>query len=112
MNPHYHDTTNELANLDKYESKAEKQEDVILRFMRSQKSGVSPEDVHKAVFADDTPLTSVRRAMTNLTRDGLIIKTDKKKDGIYGRPVGTWIAPMKPTQLGLWESIESEFEES
>jgi DNA-binding transcriptional regulator PaaX len=36
------------------------------------------------------PLTSVRRALTNLSKQGKLIKTDEKKKGIYGRDEFIW----------------------
>jgi hypothetical protein len=36
------------------------------------------------------PLTSIRRAITNLTKEGRLIKTHKMKIGIYGKQVHTW----------------------
>lgn len=36
------------------------------------------------------PLTSVRRAVTNLTRAGVLEKTTRQRDGVYGRPEHFW----------------------
>lgn len=36
------------------------------------------------------PLTSVRRAISNLTTDGILIKTSNLKMGIYGQSNYTW----------------------
>ena len=36
------------------------------------------------------PITSVRRAITNLTKDGLLEKTDEKRPGAYNRPEYVW----------------------
>ena len=49
------------------------------------------------------PITSVRRAMTNLTKAGLLEKTGDKVLGEYGVMVNTWkLAPKEPKQLGLF----------
>lgn len=36
------------------------------------------------------PITSVRRAISDLTRDGKLVKTDKQVIGIYGRKEYVW----------------------
>tara|TARA_R100000458_G_scaffold23658_1_gene21195 strand:+ start:5508 stop:5792 length:285 start_codon:yes stop_codon:yes gene_type:complete len=36
------------------------------------------------------PLTSVRRAITDLTAESLLVKTDVMIDGNYGKKVHTW----------------------
>ena len=36
------------------------------------------------------PITSVRRAINRLTEDGILIKTDIMRNGIYGSPNHTW----------------------
>ena len=45
--------------------------------------------VHKA-FNNVWPLTSVRRAITNLSSDGELVKTNDKVTGIYGKPEHLW----------------------
>ena len=41
------------------------------------------------------PLTSIRRAMTNLSNEGKLIKTDKKIEGLYGKQEHLWCLPKK-----------------
>lgn len=41
-------------------------------------------------IAPNTPLTSIRRAMTNLTALGYLIKTDEKRPGEYGELNYCW----------------------
>ena len=36
------------------------------------------------------PLTSIRRAIHDLTDKGLLFKTDRKRHGLYGRPEYIW----------------------
>ena len=36
------------------------------------------------------PITSIRRAITNLTSEGYLVKTDKMVKGPYGKQVHTW----------------------
>lgn len=98
MNSH-HNTTNESGStLKKYESKAKTQEEKILlyfvqrKMMNQYKDGISPSQLWRALtsYQDNTPITSIRRALTNLTNQGKLEKTDRKVPGIYGRPEYLW----------------------
>lgn len=41
-------------------------------------------------FRPTPPITSIRRGITTLTDEGLLVKTEKKVTGIYGRPEMVW----------------------
>tara|TARA_B100000085_G_scaffold202578_1_gene186162 strand:- start:3600 stop:3929 length:330 start_codon:yes stop_codon:yes gene_type:complete len=41
------------------------------------------------------PLTSIRRAMTNLSNEGKLIKTNNKIKGMYGKQEHLWSLPKK-----------------
>ena len=41
------------------------------------------------------PLPSIRRAMTNLSNEGKLIKTDVKMEGMYGKLEHLWCLPKK-----------------
>ena len=75
-----------------YEAKTDSQEIMILQFFKANKgSEWTPEDIHQHHGGfHSTPLTSIRRAFSNLQRDGFIEKTDNQVEGMYGRPVYTW----------------------
>ena len=75
-----------------YEAKADDQERMIERFFFFNPTGEwTPEDIfkHHPDFGG-APLTSIRRAFTNLQTRGIIFKTDNQIDGMYGRPIYTW----------------------
>ena len=79
----WHNTTDE-EQLDELNEKAEKQEDVILEFFRKNRNKeFTPFAVHTHVLLG-CPITSIRRAITNLTKEGKLIKTDKKIVEEYG----------------------------
>ncbi len=101
---YYHDSTNIIGPaIDRYKYIALSQDQQVLKFMRSCPGFTfSAEDVHNVLFGPNVPLTSTRRAMSNLTRDGLIVKTADQVIGQYGRPVCKWIAVMNPKQLKLF----------
>ena len=45
------------------------------------------------------PITSIRRAMTNLTDDGMIVKTQETVKGVYGKNEHLWSLPEKTLEL-------------
>ena len=49
------------------------------------------------VALPNSPITSVRRAITNLTSEGVLRKTDHQKEGPYGDPNYTWTLAREPT---------------
>lgn len=79
----------DLVNANK---KANRQEDRVLELFRSTGIAMTPEDVearYNALFTP-APLTSFRRAITNLTNSGYLIKCDNMAIGKYGKPVHYW----------------------
>jgi len=86
----YHNTTESTQpELGKYREKAASQEELILYAFKTLRKG-TPSEVNQRVFANRTPITSVRRALTNLTNSGELVKTDKQVKGPYGRPEFEW----------------------
>ena len=106
----YFNTTHTLGKqLVEYEQTADSQEERILRFflaMYPQKYTAS--DVWRQCFRESsciynrTPLTSVRRAITNLYNAGDLVKTDNQKTGVYGRPEYFWKISTKHLQGDLF----------
>lgn len=72
--------------------KAVTQEDKVLIYFEHSKDLITPSEVWNAIFDTNlTPLTSVRRAITNLTKEEKLLKMDNtKKEGIYGKPEYYW----------------------
>jgi predicted ArsR family transcriptional regulator len=100
----YHNTTHETgSDLDKYEASAKSQEGRILAYFKSHlpvRVLLTPTMINAKLFAD-VPITSVRRALSNLTKKGLLVKAGKEK-GPYGRPQHCWqlgIQPIKQADL-------------
>lgn len=91
--PSYHQTQGWLSTdqAERYQSAAVTQEAKVLEFFRAR-PGVpySPERINELVLPT-APLTSVRRALTNLTAQGALVKMDACTSGKYGRPVGMWV---------------------
>jgi hypothetical protein len=89
MNYH-HTTAVDAGTRAEYERKAQGQEAIVLDlFCASFPARLSPEQVRDRVLSD-APLTSVRRAISNLTRAGVLRKCEEHVIGDYGRPVHVW----------------------
>tara|TARA_B100002019_G_scaffold107922_1_gene92747 strand:- start:7970 stop:8308 length:339 start_codon:yes stop_codon:yes gene_type:complete len=74
-------------------TKANKQELKVLKFFQANNKDerFSAEDVLAQVdFGKSVPITSVRRAMTNLTYAGYLKKTSFMKKGTFGKQIHTW----------------------
>lgn len=79
------------------ERKAVEQEAAVLAFFRANPGAWSPSQVHERVFPQDVPLTSTRRAMTNLAdkerhqgEPPLMKVEEERRRGPFGRPEHLW----------------------
>jgi hypothetical protein len=83
---------------------AKTQQDIILWFFEQHPGQrFMPEEIRERLFRRETPLTSVRRAITNLTDAGELEKTDFMKSSSFGKMVHTWELRRAPGQLKLFE---------
>jgi len=101
MKYHYFNTNRESGKmLAESESKAATQEERIKQFFNRRPLNLfSPDFIQRNVFGGKVPLTSVRRAMTNLTKEEYLEKTDVMTEGTYGKMVHQWRRNHKdPTQ--------------
>lgn len=89
----YHDTAKAGANLQEYRNKAASQESRIASFFELNPGEVfTPWEVQSLVFKTKTPITSVRRSMSDLTKVGILTKTEHMKEaGNYGRRSYAWM---------------------
>ena len=46
--------------------------------------------IHFNRHENNVPITSIRRSITNLTSYNMLSKTEKKREGVYGRPEYVW----------------------
>ena len=90
----YYNTTHvEGDQLSEYIAKASDQESLVFEFFyQNGDTYFTPEHVQKYVLPG-APLTSSRRAVTNLCSRGHILKSVKQGIGMYGRPVHYWYRP-------------------
>ena len=82
----YFNTTNQKADfVELAEDKALNQEQTILHLFNTFKT-MTASDCAKMFECVNTPITSIRRGMTNLKNLGILTKTDNTQIGMYGRP--------------------------
>ena len=88
----FHNTTKESGQtLLEFQSKAISQDERITRFFIQRKGKeYSPSQVWNMLFNQSIPITSARRSITNLTKEGILKQTKRKVKGHYGRPEYCW----------------------
>lgn len=103
----YYDTTQLPAGeLAQARRSATSQEDQVLTFFRDNPYKLfTPCQVLRGAFGIDTPITSVRRAMANLTSRGQLNKTDIQRKDHYGRKAHCWQLAGKPAQADMFSDV-------
>jgi len=89
----FHNTINQSGNdLVKSKRDANRQQDIIYDFFKlNPDKEFTPFEILDLVYPNSiTPVTSVRRAMTNLTEEKHLIQTATMKQGPYGKPNHCW----------------------
>jgi len=88
----FYNTTNQTgATLKASTGKAESLKQRIHKFFqRNGNTAFTPFEVMDTMKLGKVPVTSIRRAITNLTSDGNLIKTDIKRVGEYGADNFCW----------------------
>ena len=83
--------------------KTRKQEELILDLFVKRNRPLSPSMV-LSQSGLNCPITSIRRAMTDLCKAGRIVKTDRQIKGIYGKAEHLWELPLlEPKQVSLFD---------
>ena len=87
----YYNTNDEAGNtLRSSRNKTKTQEEIILEFFTNNPNlQLSPFEISDTLELN-APITSIRRAMTNLTLEGKLKKTNVMVVGPYGKHVHTW----------------------
>lgn len=100
----YHNTTHQSgAILQDFAAKAQTQDDLVMwLFEAFNNDGITPSKVWQDLITlhkidRSTPLTSIRRSITNLTKSGKLEQTELQRKGFYGRPETIWRIAKKPT---------------
>lgn len=89
----YFNTLGEFGEeLERSEAHTEHQEAVILGFFKSHRGrSFTPFEVRSIINWHAKPITSVRRAMTNLANRGFLVKTAEMRMEQLGKPNHTWM---------------------
>ncbi|MCK5613872.1 hypothetical protein KAR91_69055 [Candidatus Pacearchaeota archaeon] len=83
----YHNTTNiDGEELARAEMSASSQDKVVLEWFRLHRKGGPSNLASKFPW----PITSIRRAISNLTKSGFLEKTELKQSGLYGKKEYIW----------------------
>lgn len=92
MGSYYNTTRATGQRLLEFHKKAETQEDKLYDFLvKRPYHWFTPESLRLLVFSQKTPITSIRRALTNLNYKGKIVRSDTVNAlGEYGHPVHTY----------------------
>jgi len=80
---------------------AKSQEKIILDYFKVKKS-LSPSQVYRfrgVIGLGNAPITSIRRSITMLTYDDKLVKTEKQRIGLYGKPEFVW--ELKTGQIAI-----------
>lgn len=90
----FHNTTClEGSALRRREIRAGSQNERILEWFRMNPNKLyTPFDIHNIYYSNgcSAPITSIRRAMTDLTKLGYLVKTEEKRPGEYGELNYCW----------------------
>lgn len=92
----FFNTTHEVEpKLSEYRAKAAHQDNAVLDMIEALGGSAAPSTIWRAC-SKKWPITSIRRACTNLTKAGKLVKTDRKHVGEFGRSEYVWAIPEKP----------------
>jgi Fe2+ or Zn2+ uptake regulation protein len=89
----FFNTTHEVEKLPEYNSKAQTQNERVLKILTEAKTHLTPFEIlarYCAYYKSSTPITSIRRSLTVLTKKEKLEKVDIKKNGNYGRANYQW----------------------
>ena len=93
----YYNTVSESGQLLlNYRAQADNQDAQVLRVFARLKRPLTPSECWGFLTGSmeipmETPITSIRRSITNLTGEMKLIKTEEKGKGKYGRNECKWI---------------------
>lgn len=71
-------------------------QELAVRRLYRQHGDMTPSECHRLYNCPDTPLTSIRRAITDLTAKRLLHKTAAYRVGPYGKREHVWSVNLSP----------------
>jgi len=81
------------------EKKTQTQDELVMWLFRAfNNNGMTPSKVWSSLIElrkidRNTPLTSIRRSISTLTKDGQLSATERQEKGHYGKSEGVWQLP-------------------
>ena len=83
----YYNTTKSRGRiLQKFEKAVETQEEKVMLIFKASLKGLTASEVFRQYPDERVPLTSIRRAITNLMNERKLVKTEIQKQGMYDKP--------------------------
>lgn len=90
---------------------AKSQDEKILNlFLSHPLQCYTPFEVHSLLFSESTPITSIRRSMTNLEDEGKLEKTGEQKEGGFGKKNYLWRLHTKRTYMDIENELKLRFD--
>ena len=83
-NTYFNTTDQDIDYVNKRKSKNKTQEVLVYDLFKNHTTLTASEVLHK--FPKRVPITSLRRAISNLQQEQKLVKTTDTKTGIYGAP--------------------------
>lgn len=92
MKPFYNTIGLAGEDLKKAVADATDQDKAVLLIYENTNKPFSPSEILRLIekTGKKPPITSIRRSITNLTKQGKLVKMDEMREGIYGKPEHKW----------------------
>lgn len=89
-NPYFNTTDQDIDYVNKRKAKNKTQEVLVYDLFKSMTTLTASEVLTASetlnLFSNKVPITSIRRAISNLQKEQKLVKTKDTKTGIYGAP--------------------------
>ena len=88
----FNDTTSEAPQqIEAFKKKNESQDETVIGIFQKVKKPMGASEVYKRYPIANVPITSIRRAISDLQCEGFLIDSGEKRKGLYGRNETVWI---------------------
>jgi hypothetical protein len=83
---YYNTTKSKGRTLANFQQSAKNQDEKVMLIYKASMKGLTASEVFRQYPDKRVPLTSIRRAITNLMNDKRLVKTEIQKPGMYDKP--------------------------
>lgn len=103
MQTYYNTTFLQGAELREAVACAKDQDRAVLLIFENTNRSFSPSEILRLIekTGKKPPLTSIRRSITNLTKQGKLRKLNEMGRGLYGKPEHKWTRMQEVKQLSI-----------